>query len=221
MIVTRQRRKPFPWKRLILPFIAIALVIFAFVWAPSRSVIANGPLAPAWRASGSAFQGVAKPFNFAAQNEMLTEKNRQIVALQKQIGDLQSQDAAKDKKIGDLSGQVQQLQLQAANPKAPPAAKASATVAQADTSSGSDGIAPATSTGSDLSQGATADMRRTAAYWGNMEPENAAKVIQKLPTPYVAHILALMSPDNVGAILDALPAGYAATLTQDHPELKK
>ena len=28
MIVTRQRRKPFPWKRLILPVIAVALVSF-------------------------------------------------------------------------------------------------------------------------------------------------------------------------------------------------
>ena len=54
-----------------------------------------------------------------------------------------------------------------------------------------------------------------------MEPENAAKVIQKEPIPYVAHILALMAPDTVGSILDALPADYAAKLTADHPELKK
>ncbi len=222
MIITRQRRKPFPWKRLILPVIAIALVIFAFIWTPSRSVIANGPMAPAWRVSGSAFGTVAKPFNFAAQNEILTEKNKQILALEKQISDLQSQTAAKEKKIGDLSGQVQQLQLQAASPKAP-APQASAAVAQADASnpSVSGSIASQISTGSDLSQGATPDMHRTAAYWGNMEPENAAKLIQRLPIPYVAHILALMSADNVGAILDALPANYAAKLTQDHPELKK
>ncbi len=222
MIVTRQRRKPFPWKRWVLPVIAIALVIFAFLWAPSRSVIANGPLAPAWRASGSVFDAVSKPFNFAAQNEMLTEKNKQILALQKQIGDLQSQATGKDKKIGDLSGQVQQLQLQATNPKAQPVPKASAPATQADASTASgSSFGSQASTGSDLTQGASPDMRRTAGYWGNMEPENAAKLIQRLPVPYVAHILALMSPDNVGAILDALPAAYAAKLTQDHPELKK
>ena len=221
MIVTRKRRKPFPWKRLILPVIAIALVVFAFAWTPSRNVISNGPMAPAWRASGSAVDAIAKPFNFAAQNEMLTEKNKQIVALQKQIADLQSQSATKDKKIGDLGGQVQQLQLQAANPKVSAAPKASASDAQAEASNASSAVASQASAGSDLSQGATPDMRRTATYWGNMEPENAAKLIQRLPIPYVAHILALMAPDNVGAILDALPAGYAAQLTQDHPELKK
>lgn len=221
MIVTRKRRKPFPWKRLILPVIAIALVIFAFVWGPSRNVIANGPMAPVWRASGSAYGTVSKPFNFAAQNEMLTEKNKQIVALQKQVVDLQSQASAKDKKIGSLTGQVQQAQLQAASPKATPAAQQSAAPAQSDASNAAFASTTSQSSGSDLSSGATPDMRRTASYWGNMEPENAAKLIQKLPVPYVAHILALMSPDTVGAILDALPSGYAAKLTQDHPELKK
>ncbi len=219
MIITRQRRKPFPWKRLILPVIAIALVIFAFAWGPSRNVIANGPMAPLWRVSGSAFSTVAKPFNFAAQNELLTEKNKQILALQKQMSDLQSQATAKDKKIAGLTAQLAQAQLQAANPKPTPGA-ATAT-AQPDASNPLGSAATSQASGSDLSQGASPDMRRTASYWGNMEPENAAKLIQRLPVPYVAHVLALMSPDNVGAILDALPASYAAKLTQDHPELKK
>jgi len=210
VIVTRQRRKPFPWKRLILPVIAVALVIFAFAWPPSRNVIANGPMAPVWRASGNAYGTVAKPFNFAAQNELLTEKNKQILALQKQVGDLQAQASAKDKKIGDLNGQVQQQQVQAANSKPTPAnAPSSGTAASAQADA------------SDLAAGASPDMRRTASFWGNMEPENAAKVIQRLPVPYVAHVMALMSPDAVGAILDALPPAYAAKLTQDHPELKK
>lgn len=224
MIVTRKRRKPFPWKRLILPVIAIALVIFAFVWAPSRNVIANGPMAPVWRASDTAYGTVAKPFNFAAQNELLTEKNKQILALQKQVSDLQAQSSVKDKKIGDLNGQVQQAQLQAANPK-PTAAGAPVNAPVAATQSGASGatgdVSASQSSGSDLAAGASADMRRTASFWGNMEPENAAKVIQRLPVPYVAHVMALMSPDAVGAILDALPPAYAAKLTQDHPELKK
>ncbi|MDQ2992636.1 MAG: hypothetical protein M3R30_07465 [Candidatus Eremiobacteraeota bacterium] len=54
-----------------------------------------------------------------------------------------------------------------------------------------------------------------------MDPENAVKVVQKLPVSYVAHILALMSPDAVGPILDALPPAYAASLTQEHPELRR
>ena len=224
MIVTRQRKKPFPWKRLILPFIAIALLAFAFVWPPSRNVIANGPAAPVWTTSGNIFGVIAQPFHFAAQNELLTEKNKQIVTLQKQVADLQSQTTTKDAKIKDLNAQVQQAQLQAANPKASAAPVAAQPAAAAQSDASNPGGAPSSSqasAGSDLSQGATPDMRRTAAYWGNMEPENAAKVIQKLPVPYVAHILALMSPDSVGGILDALPVDYAAKLTQDHPELKK
>jgi flagellar motility protein MotE (MotC chaperone) len=54
-----------------------------------------------------------------------------------------------------------------------------------------------------------------------MEPDNAAKVIQKLPVPYVARVFSQMSPDAVGAILDALPSTYAAELTQENPELKR
>jgi flagellar motility protein MotE (MotC chaperone) len=227
VIVTRKRRKPFPWKRLILPVIAIALVVFAFAWGPSRNVVANGPLAPVWRASSTAYGAVAKPFNFAAQNEQLTEKNKQIMALEKQVSDLQSQSTAKDKKIGNLTSQVQEAQLQATSPSSRPgiaSATPAASASQQNTASAQAGSAfgqTDASSGSDLSQGATADMRRTAQYWGNMEPENAAKLIQRLPVPYVARILALMSPDSVGAILDALPADYAAKLTQDHPELKK
>ncbi|HET9029706.1 MAG TPA: hypothetical protein VFN49_05970 [Candidatus Aquilonibacter sp.] len=223
MIVTRQRKKPFPWKRLILPVIAIALVVFAFVWPPSRNVIAKGPAAPVWNVAGNAWSNVAEPFHFAAQNEALTQKNAQIEKLQRQVSDLQSQLKAKDNKINGLNAQVSQMQLQAANPS-PAASSAPAAQQNGTTGAGGSnpgGIASQSNAGSDLAQGATPDMRRTAAYWGNMEPENAAKVIQKLPIPYVAHILALMSPDTVGSILDALPTSYAAKLTQDHPELKK
>ena len=53
-----------------------------------------------------------------------------------------------------------------------------------------------------------------------MEPDNAAKVVQRLPVPYVARVLAQMSPDAVGAILDAVPATFAAQLTQENPQLK-
>jgi flagellar motility protein MotE (MotC chaperone) len=53
-----------------------------------------------------------------------------------------------------------------------------------------------------------------------MEPENAAKVVERLPVPYVAQVLALMSPDDAGAILDAVPPAFAAQLTQENPGLK-
>ncbi len=222
MIVTRQRRKPFPWRRLILPLIAIALVVFAFTWAPSRTVITGGKLAPVWSTIGTAYDKVATPFHFAAQNEVLTDRNKQIVALQSQVSDLQSAASAKDKTIKDLNGQIAELQSQAASARsgasAIPGASPAAAVAQAAASPGlgTSGVTP-----NDLSSGATPDMRRTAQYWANMEPDNLAKVLQKLPIPYVARELALLSPDAVGPILDALPTAYVAQLTAEHPELKR
>jgi flagellar motility protein MotE (MotC chaperone) len=217
VIVTRRRRKPFPWKRLILPTIAIALAIVAFSWTPSRTVITSGPMAPVWQATGSRFDAIAAPFHFAAQNQLLTDRNRQIVALQAQIADLQSQAAAKDKQISSLNDQVAQLQSAAAN-----ARSSSGIVAPTGSSATSAvPVAGASPAAGDLAAGASADMRRTANYWANMDPENAAKVVQKLPVPYVARVLALMSPDAVGAILDALPAGFAAQLTQENPELRR
>jgi flagellar motility protein MotE (MotC chaperone) len=224
VIVTRQRRKPFPWRRLILPLIAVGLVAFVFWWEPSRNVVTNGPLAPMWRAAGPTFDTIATPFHFEAQNLLLTDRNKQIVTLQKQVADLQSQVGAKDKTISDLNGQIGQLQTQAASSRgsstaasAAPAASSApvAAVANSSTSAGNGLVL------NDLSSGATPDMRRTAQYWANMEPDNVAKVLPKLPIPYVARVLALMSPGDVGAILDALPATYAAQLTQEHPELKQ
>ena len=133
MIVTRRRRKPFPWRRLILPVVAIGLVVFAFAWPPSRGVITGGPLSPLLQNVGSRFDTIAAPFHFAAQNQVLTDQNRQIVQLRSQIADLQAQSAAKDKQISSLNGQIGQLQSQAASsrsaatsPSAAPAAGAAA-----------------------------------------------------------------------------------------------
>ncbi len=216
MIVTRRRRKPFPWKRLILPAIAIALVVFAFVWAPSRNVITGGPLQPLMQNLGARFDTIATPFHFAAQNQVITDKNKQIVQLQSQISDLQTQSAAKDKQISSLNAQISQFQTQAANSRGAGAAAPSAAPA-----AGSPNNPTTTSGGSDLASNATQDMRRTAQLWANMQPENAAKVVQRLPVPYVARVLALMSPDDAGAILDAVPPAFAAQLTQENPSLKR
>ncbi|MGB8798592.1 MAG: hypothetical protein WCC70_13655, partial [Candidatus Aquilonibacter sp.] len=74
---------------------------------------------------------------------------------------------------------------------------------------------------SDTTSNATPEMRRTAQVWANMQPENAAKVVQRLPIPYVAEVLALMSPDDAGSILDAVPPAFAAQVTQENPSLKR
>ncbi len=199
---------------------AIGLVIFAFVWPPSRNVITSGPMGPVWGTIGNGYGKISGPFTYAAQNMALTDKNKQILALQTKAADLQKQLDAKQKTIDGLNSTVQQLQSAAANAASPGPAPSGASAAAGGNPTGGGITGANAGAGSDLSQGATPDMRRTATVWANMEPENASKVIQKLPIPYVAHILALMAPDTVGAILDALPAAYAAKLTQDHPELK-
>lgn len=222
MIVTRQRKKPFPWRRLLLPVIAIALVIFAFTWAPSRNVITNGPAAPVFKSTGNIFGSVSEPFHFAAQNQVITDKNRQIVALQNQLNDAKSKTAAKDKQIADLQAQTQQLQSQAATLRSNAPTKGAPPVAAAGTPNGVPGAASTrTQLSGDLTSTATPDMRRTAQYWSSMDPENAAKVVQKLPVDYVARVFSLMSSDSVGSILDALPPNYAAQITQEHPELRQ
>ena len=216
MIVTRQRRRAFPFRKLLLPLIAIALIVAAFWWTPSRNAIANGPLAPVWNAGASAFDKIAAPFHFAVQNQAIADRDATIARLQAQVSDLQSQGVAKDKQITQLRSSLDAADAATAAARAPAAKPAVAVGVPVVAASGAPGFAAG-----DLTVGATADARRTAAVWAAMEPENAAKVVQKLPVPYVAHILALMSPDAVGPIMDALPAAYAAALTQEHPELRR
>jgi len=220
VIVTRRRRKPFPWRRLILPVVAIGLVAFAIAWPPSRNVVTGGPLGPLWQNLGARFDTIAAPFHFAAQNQLLTDRNRQIVQLQAQVADLQSKSASKDKQITALNAQIGQLQSQAASTRAAaPVPSAAAAGSQAGTSAQNPALGA--SSASDSSSAATPQMRRTAQVWANMEPENAAKVVQRLPVPYVAQVLALMAPDDAGAILDAVPPAFAAQLTQENPGLKR
>jgi flagellar motility protein MotE (MotC chaperone) len=224
VIVTRQRRKPFPFKRLLLPLIAIALVLFAFIWPPSRNMILNGPAAPAARVVGSAYDNAAQPFHFAAQNQVITDRNRQIEALQTQLTQAQSEAADKAKQVASLQQQIDQLQTQAASSRSAsspnPARAAGQTTAGVPGGTFSSSTAQGGYVAGDLSAGASADVRRTGAYWASMEPENAAKIAQRLPTSYVARVFAQMSPNDVGAILDALPAAYAAKLTQENPEIQ-
>jgi TolA-binding protein len=208
MIVTRQRKKPFPWKRVLLPAAAIALLIAALWWAPSRTWIATGPLAPVWQAAAPVWKPIAAPFDSLAQARAISEQNIKIADLQKQLQQARADITDRDKQISRLQTQVNDAQQQAAQASA--AKPAAATAAQAT-------AAPAP----DLSTQGTPDMRRTAAVWSAMDSESAAKIVQKLPQDYVARVFALMSPDAVGAILENLPAAYAARLTQEHPELHR
>jgi len=198
MIVTRQRKKPFPWKRVLTPAVALSVVAAALWWPPSRAWISTGPLSPVWKP-------ITVPLDVAARERMISAQNATIASLQKQLADARMQIGDRDKQLSQLQTQLTDVEQQAALAKAvKPAAKAAAP-------------APA----ADLSVQASPDMRRTAAVWSAMDAEAAAKVVQRLPQDYVARIFALMSPDSVGAILENVPASYAARLTQEHPELRR
>ncbi len=200
MIVTRRRRKPFPWKRLLVPAIAIALIVGLFAWAPSREWIADRP-----------FVGpVMKPFDAIAQQQTINSQNAQMISLERQLADARAQVTDRDRQIATLQTQLNDAQQQVAVDHAAPPAKGAPAQAVA---------APASA--NDLAAQGTPDMRRTAQVWAAMDSEAAAKVVQRLPDAYVSRIFALMSPDSVGAILENLPAAYAARLTQEHPELRR
>jgi flagellar motility protein MotE (MotC chaperone) len=208
MIVTRRRRKPFPWRRVLLPATAVALLAAALWWTPSRNWIATGPMAPMWKSPAA--QAVAAPFDGMALQQRIGSQDRDIASLQQQLADARAQITQRDKQISQLQSQLNDAQNEAAQAKAAkPIAPASAkpsdqTVAQSQ----------------DLSSQATPDIQRTAQVWAAMDSESAANIVQKLPQAYVARVYAAMSPDSVGAILENLPASYAAKLTQEHPELQ-
>lgn len=214
MIVTRQRPKKRQPHKVLLPIIAVLMLLAAFLLPSSRHVIMAGPLAPMWRVLGTALTNANKPFHFAALNNEITQRERTITKLQQTITDDKTQLSDRDKQISSLQSQVNQL-MQAGVSNRSKNLKAPAP------SASDGGLGGGAAAGSDLTANASPDMRRTATQWASMDAENAAKVVQKLPVPYAARILALMPADAAGQILNSLPAPYAAELTQEHPELRR
>lgn len=205
MIVTRQRRKPFPWKRVLLPLAAVALLAAALSWTPSRTWIAAGPLSPAWKALAPVWKPISAPFDVAGQMQTISAQRATIASLQKQLANANAQVTAGQKQISALQTQLNDAQQQEALAHAVKPAAPQPTAAPAG----------------DLSSQATPDMQRTAAVWAAMDADAAAKIVQKLPQDYVARVFALMSPDAVGSILENLPPAYAARLTQEHPLIRR
>jgi len=208
MIVTRQRpKKKFNPRKLILPLVAILALGFALWWPPSQKritgFVTNGPLNPIVARIGAFFTPYLAPLHFAAQEQVIADRNRQIEGLGGEIESQRKDMASKDAQIAALQFQIKQMQSAAAK-----AAEASPSPAPRVVSA--NGEAPAAAPTSST----TDDPKHAAAVWATMDPEQAAAVAQKLPADYTAKVLALMSNDAAGQLLGALPPDYAAKVSQ-------
>jgi flagellar motility protein MotE (MotC chaperone) len=190
MIVTRKRKKKFPWKRVLIPVAIVAVIAAALAVPQSRGVIADHTQ-PVWKPFATPFQGLAL-------EKQIRDQSREIAELQSELSDAQSQIADRAKDVSRLQTQLSNAQQQSV--QVPPA-RDTQPIAKP-------------------SPLPTPDLNRIAAEWSAMDSEAAAKVVQKLPIEYVAHVFTLMSPDAAGAILENLPAAYAAQLTQERPDLR-
>lgn len=192
MIVTRQRRRRTGIKRIVIPLVVLAALGFVLGFPPSQHAIANGPLKPAWDAGAHVVAVIARPFSFAAQQQAIADRNREIRDLNGRLEQQRQETAAAQERVDALQ---QQLTAALSEPRvaplvAPHPARSAAPVA------------------------ASADDRRLAATWAAMDPDKAAAVIQRLPDAQSVRVLAQMDADSAGAIMNALPAKVAARLSR-------
>jgi hypothetical protein len=208
MIVTRQRKQKKSSLPILLPIAAIAMLVIALTWPPSRNFITNGPLKPVVTVFDGIWGTVSRPLSFAYQQQQLTNKNTDIKTLNDKLeADRKAQDD-KDAQIASLQKQI------AAN--AAEAAEATPAPAQPLPGAAAPGAAAGSGTAAAPAAGGASDaIRRAAQQWSAMDPEKAADLVQKLPTAYVSSVFAQMSPDSVGPIMDALPSKVAALIVEN------
>jgi len=210
MIATRQRKqKKGSLLPVLLPIAAIAMLIVALTWGPSRAFITNGPLHPVANVADSIWATVSRPLTFAYQQQQITDRNVQVKQLNDKLETDRKVADAKDAQIASLQKQITAIQAESAEAPSP-----------APASSGAPGSAAAAAGGMAGASGASPDpaIALAAKQWSAMDPERAAALAQKLPEAYDAQVFAQMSPDNVGPIMDALPSAFAAKIVQSGPQ---
>lgn len=109
MIVTRRRPKKRNLAPILLPLAAIAALALALAWPPSHKVIVDGPLRPLWNVTGSVTTQVSRPFSFAAQQQQIADKNRDLRARDAALETNRKAQEAKDARISALQSQVTAL----------------------------------------------------------------------------------------------------------------
>jgi hypothetical protein len=206
MIVTRQRKQKKSSLPILLPIAAIAMLVIALTWPPSRNFITNGPLKPVVSVFDGVWGTVSRPLSFAYQQQQITDRNQDIKSLNDKLETDRKAASDKDAQITQLQKQVATA---AAEPEAVPTSAPGAPLAtQSRGGASGTGGAPA------ATQASTA-VRLAASQWSAMDPDRAAALVQKLPTGYVSAVFAQMSPDSVGPIMDALPSKVAALIVQN------
>ena len=202
MIVTRHRKQRHHSARYLIPLAVLVVLAAALAWPPSQRVIANGPLHPVWSAGASTGGVLTRPLSFAAQQQTITDRYRQIRDLDAQLESQRQAKAVAETRAQELQ---QQLAAVANQPHETPVP------APRRTSAPALGVTPAVGTAAGAG---SADERRLAATWAAMEPEKAAAIVQRLPDDAVTRVLAQMDADSAGAIMNALPATAAARISR-------
>jgi flagellar motility protein MotE (MotC chaperone) len=225
-MATRQPKKKFNLVgfliKTVLPLAAIAAFVGALNFGPSKRLILEGPLKPYLAIAGSYWDQFSKPLHFIAQQQVITEKNREIQALNSQIDKDRKDLSSRDDKIKTLQNQVNGAKAAAANAtpeaasSAAPGAVAANQGAAAAAAGAAAGAAPAAAAAPGASAAPSADdaaIKRTADVWAQMDADAVAGLVQKLPMDYVIRVLGQMSADQVAEVLGALPPKVAAQLT--------
>lgn len=212
-MVTRQPKRKFKLggliRKVVLPLAALGALAGAVVWPPSHKIIFEGPLKPTLAKIAPLADQLGRPLHFVAQQQTITEKNREIQALNAQIEQARKDLAGRDDQIKGLQGQLNQAQNRGA------AASSTASSGPAAGTAGSAQTVAASGAGSaPAGSQPDPDAKRTAAVWAQMDPESVAGLAQKLPIEYVVRVMAQMSPDQVGQVMEALPPALAAKITQ-------
>ena len=208
MIVTRQRKKKKSSLPILLPIAAIAMLVIALTWPPSRNFITNGPLKPVatvvrrdldHRVAAADLRLSAAADHRPATNE-IKDLNDKLESRP------QGRRATRTPQVAAASEADRRSQQPARARDSRAVAAALRSAAGAGCRQGAAGSATVA---------AVSNAVKTAAQeWSAMDPEKAAALVQKLPTAYVATVFAQMSPDSVGPIMDALPPKVAALIVE-------
>jgi hypothetical protein len=210
---TRVARRRFPWKRYAAYLLVLGGSLYALQFSLVQGLIARSPVGryatqinqvtlPYRTLAWYVIEPATRPFHFAAQQFTIKKKGDEITQLKKELNDAHTSISERDQQIKDLKAQAQSVSA-SSSPSPSPAANANA----------ANGVGSAAA-GSSAMSAASSDMKRTADYWAQMEPEKAAAIVERLPQSYVTQVFAAMPADQVSEIMNVLPARYAAKLAE-------